>query len=197
MKILPTSPAPQVATPSVVDFGSTLTPALGGPEQRINRLGNRWRLAVTMPPMQNKDEGRVFISRLVRGRSEGVRMRFPLAGFNPGSPGSPNVQGSGQAGRILNLSGFQAGYTVKEGQFFSIETNGTHYLHQADGEVTADGSGVAQLTINPLLRVSPGNGDVCHFAQPMIEGLVEGQEWQWDYALDYTVGIEFTIKERA
>lgn len=196
MKVLPSTPAPQVATPSYVDFGSTLTPALGGAEQRINRLGNRFRLAVTMPPMENKDEGRVFIARLIRGRSEGVRMKFPLSGFNPGSPGSPVVNGGGQSGRLLQLRGFNSGYTVKEGQFFSIEKNGSHYLYQADEEVSADNSGIMQLTINPLLRASPADGATCHFVEPMIEGLIEGSDWQWDYALDYSVGIEFVIKER-
>lgn len=196
MKVLPSSPAPQGATPSYVDFGSTLTPALGGAEQRINRLGNRFRLAVTMPPMENKDEGRVFIARLIRGRSEGVRMKFPLSGFNPGDPGSPVVNGGGQSGRLLQLRGFASGYTVKEGQFFSIEKGGSHYLYQADEEVSANGAGVMQLTINPLLRASPVDGATCHFAEPMIEGLIEGSDWQWDYALDYSVGLEFVIKER-
>lgn len=196
MKILPTSPAPQVATPSYIDFGGTLTPALGGTEQRINRLGNRFRLAVTMPPMQNSEEGRVFVARLTRGISEGVRMRFPLAGFKPGNPGNPVINGSGQAGRIIQLRGFSSGYTVKEGQFFSIEKGGTHFLYQADEEVSANAAGVMQLTINPLLRVSPSDGDTCHFAEPMIEGLIEGSGQQWDYALDYNVGIDFVIKER-
>ena len=201
MKVLPTTPAPQVATPSYVDFGATLTPSLGGSEQRINRLGNRFRLSVTMPPMQNKEAGRVFIARLIRGHSEGLRMNFPLGGFNPGTEaeiGSPVVSGSSQSGRLLNLRGFTPGYTVKEGQFFSILT-GTpegHFLYQADEEVTANFTGAIQLTINPLLRVSPDDGDICFFHKPKIEGLVEGSDWQWDYALDYNVGIEFVIKER-
>lgn len=199
MKELPTTPAPQVATPSYVDFGSTLTPALGGSEQRINRLGNRFRLSVTMPPMENRDEGRVFLARLIRGKSEGLRMRFPLAGFNPNSPiavGTPNIIGSGHSGRSIPIRNFSPGYTVKEGQFFSIFTDGGHFLHMADEEVTANGIGNLSLTINPLLRVSPNDGAVLHFEQPMIEGLIEGNEQQWDYALDYSVGLEFSIKER-
>jgi len=198
MKILPTTPAPSAVTPSLVDFGNTLTPALGGSEQRINRLGNRFRLSVTMPPMQNKEQGMKFVNRLVRGRSEGLRMKFPLSGFNPGTPGSPAVDGANHAGRLLDVAGFTPGYQIKEGQFFSIETDGQHYLYMIDADNSSSTGAPygANLVINPMLRIPPSDGDICHFAQPMIEGLIEGSETQWNYALDYNVGIEFTIKER-
>lgn len=196
MKILPTSPTFVEPVVGYVDFGNTLTPPLGGPDQRINRPGNRHRVSGALPPIKNKDEGRVWVARLKRGMSEGVRMKFPLGGFDPGSPGSPQVNGSGQSGRIIQLSGFQAGYVVKEGQYFSIFTGGAHYVYSADEEVTAASNGTMQLTIDPLLRISPNNGDVCHFEEPMIEGLIEGSERQWQFAVDHTVGIEFGIKER-
>lgn len=196
MKILPTTPGPQSAKVRAIDFGSTLTPPLGGTDQRINRLGNRWAIDVTMPVIINKNEGMAFVARLVRGKTEGLRMEFPLNGFNPGSPGSPVVNGSSQAGRVLNMTGFTPNYTVQEGQFFSIFSGGVHYLYQSDEIKAADASGVLSLTINPLLRVSPASGDVCNFAVPMIEGLVEGRDWQWDYAVAGVVGIEFSIKER-
>lgn len=196
MKVLPNSPAPASVSLSIVDFGNTLTPALGGAEQRINRLGNRYKISVTMPPMQNKEQGMKFIARLVRGRSEGLRMKLPLSGFNPGDPGSPTVRTNNNIGRIFRTQGMTPGYVIKEGQFFSIETNGSNYLYMADQDFTVNSLGLTTFAINPLLRVQPSEGDLINFVSPVIEGLVEGSETQWSYALDYNVGIEFTIKER-
>src|SRR3546814_1410678 len=68
--VLPSDPAPNGATPMLRDFGGTLTPFLGGPEQRINRLGTRLGIRVSMPPMRNGDNGRIFVSRLLQARSE-------------------------------------------------------------------------------------------------------------------------------
>lgn len=196
MRDLPLNPAPATVSVYAVDYGNTLSPSLGGPEQRINRPGNRWRAAFSMPPMMNKDAGRVFVARLVQGQSQGVRTRLPLGGFDPGEPGAPVVSNSGQVGSRLNLSGFASGYTIKEGQFFSIFTGGAHYLYQAAEEVSATAAGVVSLGFAPMLRTSPQAGDVCHFKQPMIEGLIEGSEVKWDLGVDYYIGLEFTIKER-
>jgi len=196
MKILPASPAPQTVTPGVVDYGNTLTPFTGGAEQRINRPGNRWRVNVTMPPMDTYDDGRIFVARLVRARQEGLRMKFPLNGVQVGDPGSPQVDGAGQSGRILNLRGMADGFSAREGFFFSIETDGTHYLYQVDDGFTFDASGNGSIIINPMLRVPPNDGDVCHFVQPMIEGLVEGNDWEWEYSVANLTSISFGIKER-
>jgi len=196
MQLLPPSPAPQDVTVSAVDFGNTLTPPLGGAQQRINRPGNRWMLSVTMPPMPTDEIGRIFISRLVRAKSEGLRMKFPLNGVNVGNPGSPVIDGAGQAGRLINLRGFAPNYTVKEGFFFSIETNGTHYLYHVNDGITLDASGAGSIIINPMLREPPNDGDPCNFAEPMIEGLVEGQDWEWNYSLAHNSEMSFDLKER-
>src|SRR3546814_3983584 len=69
--VLPSDPAPNGATPMRRDFGGTLTPLLGGPEQRINRLGTRLGIRVSMPPMRNGDNGRIFVSRLLHAKTLG------------------------------------------------------------------------------------------------------------------------------
>ena len=200
MKDLPNEPAPRNVTMGYVDFGTTLTPALGGSETRVNRLGNRFRVQVTMPPMSTED-ARIWVARLVRGRSEGVRMLLPLGvGIPPISFSeilAPKISGSGQTGRVINMFDFEPGYTVKEGQFFSIFNDEQHSVYMADEDATANGLGFMTLTINPLLRKSYPNGTRCLFRKPHIEGLVEGDDWNWDLALDGTVPLSFTIKERA
>src|SRR3546814_3371142 len=68
--VLPSDPAPNGATPMLRDFGGTLTPFLGGPEQRINRLGTRLGIRVSMPPMRNGDNGRIFVSRPLQAKQD-------------------------------------------------------------------------------------------------------------------------------
>lgn len=195
---LPTDPAPRDVSLTLLDFGNTIAPFLGGPEQRINRLGSRYSLAVTMPPMRNAEQGQKFVSRLTRGKSEGVKMKLPLGGVNPGTAaeiGEPKIWVS-TSGRTIRLKGFVEGYTIKEGQMFSVETGGTHYVYMSNTEATVSAGGNVNLEVSPLLRVPHLVDDRVHFLEPMIEGFIEGQDWQWSYALDHTVGIQFTVRER-
>lgn len=196
MITLPTDPAPFSAAPGLIDFGGFLEPGLGAEVQRIDRMGNRFALAVTMPPMEVA-EAMVFVSRLIRGKTEGVRMEFPLLGFNPGSTGTPRVNGAGQAGRSLVADGFAASYPVKEGQWFTHVNAGRYFLYNIDGNVTANGAGQVTLPISPMLRVEPADNDLLLFAQPLVEGYIHGEEWRWQLSVQRMTGIEFELRERA
>lgn len=194
---LPSLPAPNGASPGYVDFGGFLTPVLGGRVQRLDRMGNRFKLHVSMPPMPSADTGRIFVSRLIRGKTEGVLMEYPLLDFEPGAPGSPLVNGGGQAGRTLIADGFTPNYSIREGQWFSLVHDGQRYLHNVDAGVTANASGQATLSISPMLRVEPDDDDVLEFGKPMIEGFIMGEEWRWEMSLAHHLGMEFEIEERA
>ena len=109
---LPPTPAPSDYSVSLVDYGSTLTPPLGGAEQRINRAGSKLELSVVMPPMRNKEEGRLFALALMRAKSEGLRMQFPLGGIVPeNNAGDPVTRFNGETGTTLRLNGFTPGWT--------------------------------------------------------------------------------------
>lgn len=194
---LPSTPSPSGATCSLLDYGGFLTPGLGGEVQRIDRMGNRARLAVTMPPMLSEPTGRIWVRRLIAGKTEGVRMEFPLLSFKPGSPGTVLVNGANQSGRTLIVDGATPNYAFREGQPFSIVHSSRHYLHWVDAQVIANGSGQATLSISPMLRIEPANNAVCHFGKPMIEGFIMGEEWSWEMDLAHHIGIGFEVVERA
>mgnify|MGYP003387283616 CR=1 FL=1 len=194
---LPEHPAPNGATPALVDFGGFNTPALGGEVQRIDRMGNRFRAQFSFPPMPSLDIGRVFVSRLIRGKTEGIRLPWPLLSFDPGAPGVIVVNGAGQSGRSLTVRSGNPHYVIREGQFFSVVKSGRHYLHVADAQVILDASGAGTVPLSPMLRVPFPDGAVCHFAKPMIEGYVQGAEWAWQMALDHNFGISFAVEEAA
>ena len=191
---LPDYPSPNGADIGLQDFGTFLTPGLGGPVQRINRLGDRFRIAVTMPPMKQKT-ARQWLTALTRGKREGVRMEFPMPDFDPGSPGTVLINGAGQTGSSLIVDGAQPQYPFREGQPFSILTGGKHHLYFVAEEVIANGSGQATLTLTTMLRRPHADNDPCHFAKPMIEGFVMGDELSWQISLDRLFGFQFDIAE--
>lgn len=194
---LPDYPSPNDASAGLVDYGTFLTPPLGGPTQRIDRMGNRFKLSVSLPPLQSASDGRRWVSRLLRGKTEGVRMEYPLLGFDPGLPGSPTVNGSGQTGRTLIIAGATPNYIFREGQFFSIVTGGRHHLYMVDAETICSAVGAATLPVSPMLRVAHLNADAIHVAQPMIEGYIMGDELSWSMSIDHHIGLGFDIVEAA
>lgn len=179
-----------------VDFGANLQGPLGGEVQRIERQGSRWAVQVEMPPMKHPATGRIFMSRLVSGISEGLRMAFPLQGFNPGTPGSPMVDGAGHAGRTLPIKNATPGYVFREGQFFSLTRGDRHYLYKVDGEAVVGSDGKAVLPIWPMLRAQHLDGDALHVGRPMIEGLVTADQLGWQMALAHFSAFSFELRER-
>lgn len=199
MIIIPEKPASRVDVPRLIDFGGFLTPAGGGPVQRLNRLGNRYAVTVTMPPMRGS-QARIFVNRLIRGKSEGARMAWPLDGFDPGAPlvgGAPVVvDGSGQAGRQLSIRSIAPHYAFREGQPISLEVDGQHYFDFIAQATVVGAGGTATITLSQMLRIEPPDGAVLHVAKPMIEGFIVGSEISWEQAISgFTEGIQFEIQE--
>lgn len=186
---------PQSFTMRLVDFGGVMRPALGGAVTRVNRLGNRYAADVTMPPLEF-ERGRLFVSRLIRARSEGLRMEIPLTLGKQGVPGvGATVDGAVAGGTSLAVKGVNPGWVAKEGYWLSVVKSGQHYAHNICAQAVADGTGDITLTIEPELRVSLADGDVVNLARPMIEGFVEGDGWEWSLA--HHAMISFTIEEAA
>lgn len=179
----------------LLDFGGLVTPELGGIQQRVNRLGNRWALTVQLPPMRMDDVARAWIADLNAGLTEGVIARFPQVDFAVGSPGAPLVNGASQTGSTLNADGFSPGYTAKKGQFFNAVVSGRNYLYQMKTAGTANGSGVLPLSILPMLRASPADNSSLNFAAPVIEGFLQGDGREWTIERARTVGLSFVVAE--
>lgn len=192
---LPQSPGPRSAVPRVLDFGGFLEPSSGAAVQRINRLGSRYAVSFTMPPLNNEKDGRIWVNRLLRGMQEGARIDYPLLDFYPGTPGNFVVDGAGQSGKGLAIRGGTPNYAFKEGQPLSLEIGGQHYFDFIAAPAIADANGDAEITLTQMLRVQPSDGDALHIAKPMIEGFVMGSPVSWEIALERLFGISFEIQE--
>ena len=79
----------------------------------------------------------------------------------------------------------------------AVGMGGRRYLYQARTAIAASAGGVVALPITPMIRKAPTDNAVCEFAAPMIEGFLQGSGTQWTVDIARTVGLEFTIFERA
>lgn len=200
MIILPDWPGAQSATAREQDFGGFLEPSTGAEVTRLNRKGNRYAIAITMPPLENKKLGRIWVNRLIRGRKEGARLAYPLLDFDPGAPnladGTPIiVDGAGQAGTSLAIKYVAPHYAFLEGQPVSLEIDGQHFFDFLAAPAIVGADGKVTLSLTQELRKPPGADAVLHVTEPMIEGFVRGDQVAWELALRRTVELSFEIHE--
>lgn len=197
MLLLPNSIAPSGATPALVDRGGVQR---GASALRVNRLGSHYRISLTLPPLNNAAGAAIVVSRLIRAKRQGLRVPYPLLSVDQSGCGnSVVVDGAGQTGGSLRVRGLPPFAVVREGFWFSVESSsGQHYLHNSGSEVTADIDGRATLSVeDTMLRRSFADGARVHLARPMIEGLIEGNEQEWDLAVDHNTRIAFVLEETA
>ena len=187
---------PSSAQVRMIDMGA-VQESVGGTMTRIERPGNRFEVELEFPIGRGSDV-RVLIARLTRAKNEGLRVEFPLQGVSQGNPGTPVVDGTDSSGRTLKLRGLTVGYQAKEGYWLSlVNSTGTRYLHQVSALATADGTGKATLTVEPPLRVFPGDGWTVLLGKPEVEGLVTSVvEWGLSPG-QLTGGLGVTLREAA
>lgn len=160
------------------------TPYLGGPIQRVARLGDRWSYSVTLRPM-HAAQSRPFVTAIRQGLSAKVLCPVIVAGIS--LAGQTDCTAQSGAGKTVTVVGTTANKTV--GQFFSLVSNGVRYLH----EVTSITGQV--LGINPALKVAISGGEVMEFAAPKIEGFLDGNEQETTIGMVGNVGLSFRINE--
>ncbi|MDE8651878.1 hypothetical protein [Novosphingobium album (ex Liu et al. 2023)] len=193
--ILPALPGVRLVEPFYVDTGLLQRAPTRATITRINRPGGHMGAQVTYPPMP-ADIARVFISRLLEAKEDGLRMPFPLTGVDQGDPGNTVINGAGAAGTSLPVRGMTTGYQWKEGFWVSVvDPDGIHYLHNVrnSGQVLM-GGGV--LNVRPALRGDFPDGSLVILDAPRIEGAITS-DIAWPLPHQKIVTIEFTIEEAA
>lgn len=190
---LPDSPAPNGMEPELLDYGFVQR---GASSLRVDRPGSRYRITFSFPPM-TPDNSRKFIARLQRAKREGLRIDLPLL-VAQGVPGSPVVDGAGQAGSTIAVRGLTPHYAAKEGYWLTITAvDGTAYLHNVSEPSVADASGEAIFEIEPPLRAPFADGDEIEMGKPFVQGFVDGDSWGWQVPVNKLVALGFTLEEFA
>lgn len=171
-----------------------LTPVMGGVQQRINSLGDRFSLKINTDPMMYNQAARV-ITDLNAGLTETVIYPVPQP-FAIANAGSPQVSTANQKGRTLALKSLANGFKFSKGMFITVISNGTRYLHQITADTTVSGT-TATVAILPMLRVSPAVNDVVQVQNPTIEGFISGNSNAWTVSRLQAVGLTVEITEAA
>lgn len=190
---------PRIVKPvfRLMEFGATMTPFLGGPSQRLRRIGTRYAIDVTTIPMDMEPEGRILVARLKRGKQAGVRMRWVQPGLVIGAVGAPTVRTATAGGMTLPITGGQPGGVLREGQMFSLSSGGRSYLYGIAAGIVLDANGAADVALEVPLRAIASVGDAVELTAPVIEGRIAGQDWTYEPDVDGVVAPQFAIEERA
>jgi hypothetical protein len=156
------------------DFGGLLRPIMGGPDQRLNRLGDRFAVDYTLGDVESDSAlGRALRAQLLQGKRQGALALFPQDGFDLGTIGTtPRVNGGGQLGTSLTVDGFPAGFVVPQGLFFSLITGGRRYVYCTASATTMNGSGAGSLTLTCMIRVAPADNSLVEVSTPYVEGFI-------------------------
>ena len=196
--ILPTTPGAASAEPFFVDAGSWQQPIGVGSPSRLDMPGDRYGIAVQMPPMKAED-AMAWVSRLHRGVGQEVTFEWqqPDVPDQAGLGASPSIRVATAAqATVIDLKGVgAAGNVFKEGRFFSVEHGGRHFLHHFAGDATVVTSGQLQAPIHPRQRVGFTANDPVHFNPPLITGILQGDRHSWSISNARHVGLAFEIVE--
>nr|WP_047166907.1 hypothetical protein [Sphingomonas sp. Y57] len=192
--LIPAYPGPASAVPGYLDWGGVISSPLGGVDQKLNRLGDRFTIDVTMNTMPTAEDATAWVAALIQAQKDGGIFPWPQAISVNGS-GDAVIDGPGQAGTTLKLRGLSSGRTFLRGQFISVVHGGRRYLHIIAAAGVANGSGKVSLLVEPMLRVAYSDGAVVEIDEPKIEGFLEGNRRDWTIDVAMNIGLQFRITE--
>lgn len=184
---IPTTPKPQSMTWRLVQPAQNNVSQWTGARQVLASGRGWWECQITYPPIVGTasfNAWRAFIAKM-RGMANDVRIYVdPTEQYALGT-GDENlilsftqrayqttgtiasltafVNGAGQTGRSLNVSGFPVSTLVlSAGEFVTVGNQ----LLQLTEDVTSDVSGNATITFEPAIRVSPANAAEVEYGNP-------------------------------
>lgn len=186
---------PSTLGPRPVSNAGRTNPAIGGVRQRKVRIGSHFRMEGKFPPL-DMDSGRSHAADILACETVPASLLIPQPELVIGVPGATAVNGGGQAGYALAITGATPGYAFRKGQFFNHVTLQRRYLYSVQAPAVANGAGQVVLSLWPLMRVVPADNATLDFLTPRIEGWLE-IDGGWDVTPDFTIETGFVIEEAA
>lgn len=167
-------------------------------QQVFEHEGSQWNATITLPPML-KDKASIWLSFFLQLR--GFRGTFKLGDqdrktIQGTATGTVRINGASQTGNQVALDGFTASRAnvFLAGDYIQINS----YMYMVTANVTANGSGEANVKIEPALRtgIEPINNDttVIYLNTTTLMRL-DSNELNWDTNQVSLYGISFSCSE--
>lgn len=164
--------------------------------------GQMWQADITLPPMKRADAER-WIAWLVslRGQLGTFLIGDPSAatprGLASTLAGTPVVDGAGQTGGTLNISGASRNKTgwLLAGDYIQIGTGANARLHKVLTDTNTDSIGDCTVDIWPHLRTSPTNGSTVVVNNAVGAFRLASNEQSWSVNEASIYGVTFGAME--
>ena len=160
----PSTPRPQGMAWRLVMPAQTNVSDWTGRRQTLASGRGWWEAQITFPPIVGTTNINAWRSFIAKSRGSANDFQVPVDPVaQSASTATPLVNGAGQQGRTLNTDGWPLSTTVLQaGQYVTINNQ----LLQLTENVTSNGSGVAVLTFEPPVRVSPADNATIEYKNP-------------------------------
>lgn len=167
-------------------------------QQVVRHQGEMLEMDVRLPRLsRDKAEDWIGFLLMLRGQFGTFLLGDPSAKTPRGSasitPGSPIVNGAGQTGDILNVSGLPVSATgyLLAGDYIQLGSAATATLHKVLSNVNSDGAGLASIEVFPKLRTAPVDASVVVVANTVGNWRLASNETEWSVDEATTFGITF------
>lgn len=161
---LPYRPRQRSITLTPVNIVGIAASEFTGAQQVQKHDGEYWQVDISMPPMTRND-GQIwdaFCTKL-NGRLGTFLMGMDNAMRGLGDlSGNPVVNGDGQSGGTLNITGATPSIEnwAHAGDYIQLGSGASSRLHKVLDNASTDDQGNASINIWPRLRRSPNDGDI-------------------------------------
>ena len=167
-------------------------------QQTFEHEGSQWRTTMTLPPMK-KDSASIWLAFFMslRGRRGTFKLgdqdRKTIQGV---ATGTIRVNGASQTGNQVALDGFanSTSNVFKAGDYIQINS----YLYMVIENATSNGSGEANVKIEPALRsgIETINDDTTVlYSNTTTLMRLDNNEFNWDTNQVSVYGISFACSE--
>lgn len=158
---------------------------LTGSMRTVGMPGARWLATMSWDLLKRADAD-ILKAVLLQLQGQANRLIIwdlvqpaPLYAVNGAGSGSPVVNGGGQSGVSLNITGAAPNITgwIYPGDKFTF--NGE--LKIATASANTNGLGQTTVTFQPPIRVSPSDGAAVTMVQPTASFVLENNAISWEY----------------
>lgn len=197
---LPESPAFKTSKFGLKSNTVTFQSPLSGSVQTLEMPGARWTASYVLPPMK-RSSAAAWQAFFVQLRGQAGR----FYGYDPDArtprgvaTGAPLVNGSGQTGNTLAVDGWTPNVSgiLKAGDYVAFDAGVTgRELHMVVSDADSDGSGQANISIEPPIRISPADNAPLILSSASCVMMMTISEIAWDANEMSVYGISFEAME--